>query len=95
MRKKLHWAILDCLQKAPELRLTAFLFKDKLAQSAAAYESHGALALAQANREERRRRDLASQREAQDAAVDEQRARYLKHAHNKLLRISDEVRSKI
>lgn len=93
--KRLDWAVLDCLQKAPELRLTASQFKEKLAQSAAGYESPGALALARANREERRRRDLASQQAAHEAAVQERRAVYLKHAHTKLTRLSDEVRSKM
>jgi serine/threonine protein kinase len=93
--KRLDWAILDCLQKAPELRLTAFQFKEKLAQSAAGYESAGALSLVRANREERRRRELASQQAAQAAAVEEQRAIYLKHAHTKFSRLSDEVRTKM
>jgi hypothetical protein len=66
-----------------------------MSQSAAAHESRGALSLAHAYREERRRRDLASQQAAQATAVVEQRTLFLKHAHTKFLRLSDEVRTKM
>lgn len=92
---KLDWAILDCLKKTPDLRLTAAQFKDKLPTSLEAFTSQGALALGLANQEQRRQRDLEARRVQQAADEEKLRQDHRSHAQQRLLRISQEALEKI
>ena len=92
---RLDWAIMDCLKKMPTLRPTAEQFNDKLEPSAAVFASQAALALGQANQEQRNLRDLAEQQFLAALAEDEARGLQVDHASDLLSRISGQVLAKL
>ncbi|WP_458116547.1 serine/threonine-protein kinase [Arthrobacter sp. D2-10] len=89
--KRLDWAILDCLKKAPNLRLTAAQFRDKLEPSVAATLSAGALALGEADQAYTQALDLAEMAALKEAEEEKIRQEHLQFAQEKLARISQEM----
>ncbi|MBD8042610.1 serine/threonine protein kinase [Arthrobacter sp. Sa2BUA2] len=88
-QSRLDWAIRECLAKAPELRLTAAQFANKLTPSQPSMPSKATEAMAAADQALKDKRDLAERQALQFRADAEERKAYLSFANERLTQIAD------